>query len=271
MKILKWLGIFFIVIIVFITITFGIVYFFTKDIPPVMDKFFDTLKEENYEEAYNQITSKGFRQETNFQEFERVVKEMSFDNVKKSSWYKGRNISYKNGQVKATMDGKVEMENTSVQLATEFVREDGEWKLYYLSVISKENTPKEGMQILLPSDEKQKTIIKNTILLFLEDIEEKKSFSKTYNSISTIWKNQITEEEFSKIFSAFLDTSFTPNEFQESTLFISLSNITKTNILEVEGTVQIKENIMLDFSFGYIKENEIWKAIKINFDTKLKE
>ncbi|MEI7511471.1 MAG: hypothetical protein WCJ84_04915 [Candidatus Peregrinibacteria bacterium] len=272
MKILKGIGIFFLVVLVLGGIGAGSAFFFTKDIPPFMDTFFETLKKGEYNKAYTEMTSQEFQKNTDLKTFTDVIKGMALDTVKNSQWG-GRQISYEN-EVKAIMEGEVTTEKEVIPLYTTFVKEGDNWKLQYFNLQDSEKTDPKGIskEIIespesLPSENEQKELVKNTILLFLEDIEGGKSFSKTYSAISDLWKQQITEEKFTQVFADYLSTPLSPAGFQESTLHISSVMITPENALEIKGEVQVDQDRSSIFTISYISEHNIWKVAGIKMKT----
>jgi hypothetical protein len=85
----------------------------------------------------------------------------------------------------------------------ELLKESGAWKVIYLSA-PRAGVAAEPAGKPVPSDEKLKALIRQTLLAFNQAVAEK-SFAGFHAQISRTWQEQIAPQKLREIFAAFID------------------------------------------------------------------
>lgn len=109
--------------------------------------------------------------------------------------------------------------------------------------------------------------------LFIQDLSQK-NFDATYASLSDLWKNQTTIDQFTEAFQKFLDLEGKDFSFVQSTepelLTSPAVQQTEDNkvIMVLQGKYTAPNAEMLLFDLRYIQENNEWKLAGINIGVK---
>ena len=183
--------------VTFIALILVVVFYLTSGLSEAGTGFFEALKNDNMEEAYTYL-SQNFKTSTSEEELEHFLKQYGLKDIVDVSWG-GRSFNNNLGSIEGTVTTAL---NGTVPVTLNFIEEGSVWKI--LSI----NTAAAGVQTtsnkpLLPSKLEQKILIRETIHIFGQSVNEH-SMKKLHNHLAKLWQDKIDVQKLDEIFVGFL-------------------------------------------------------------------
>ena len=246
------------VIIAFVTILLVAIFFLTSGITDSADDFFKNVKAKNYSDAYSNL-SVDFKKATSEEDFIIFLKSSGLIGFKSSFW-NSRSIENSRGK----LYGTVKTENSSIKTTINFIKEDGDWKIFSIK------TDNAGLQNRdfktnnnIPPEKELVILVDESLNKFAHSVNMK-NFKGFHSYIAHLWSKQVTIEKLNTIFKVFMDNNINllPLLKSSSPTFTSKPTL-KKGILMIKGYYPTKSTKIV-FELDYIHEGLSWKLIRIN-------
>ncbi|MBM3890940.1 MAG: hypothetical protein FJ388_17655 [Verrucomicrobia bacterium] len=237
------------------------VFWLTGGVVDAGNKFLSLLGEGRTQEAYLAADA-ALRSSQTEQEFTRIVKELSLTEYASASW---RSRSMENNV--ATLEGTVQTRGGGhVPLTMKLIKQAGGWK-----VLSLEG-PKAGATISreakqVPPEDELRKLADKTLLDFNAAIQAK-SFAKFYETISALWKSQITAEKFQSVFQEFIIKQINLSAIEGvAPVYDEPPSINSDGVLVLSGYYPAK-TLRVTFRLKFVYEHPEWRLFGINVSVK---
>ena len=249
-----------IAIVVIIAAGIASVFLLTSGIEKRADAFFNAVKRHDIAKAHTYL-SEDFKASTDESSLKEFLSKGAILNFKSASW-SNRQISGNRGQ----LDGSITTESGGVvPLKLNFVKENGEWKIYSIQ------KPVAGMQATesspsAPSQSEQAALVKQSMHDFLVSVRQKE-MSHFHSTLSRMWQKQVSTEELNAVFINVIDSG--ANWPAVDTLDPVLSPVMKMDeneVLTLNG--HYPTNPVLKFEMKYVYEGVAWKLIGFSLEAK---
>ena len=190
--------------------------------------------------------------------FTQSVKDLGLTDFASASWSsreKKNDRAHLEGSVKTRSGG-------TIPLNLDLVKESGTWKVNYLSA------PQSGVAVeqggkQLPTDEKSKTLILDSLLDFNKAVQNK-SFDGFHTKISRAWQEQITPDKLKEVFQQFIDKKLDISSIKTVEPILSEPpQINSDGLLVLQGYYPTHPS-KVNFQLKYIYEHPAWKLFGIN-------
>jgi hypothetical protein len=163
------------------------------------------------------------------------------------------------GSVKTRAGGKI-------PLNMDLVNESGSWKVIYLAApqsgVAAEQTGKQ-----LPTDEKSKALVLESLLDFNKAIQDK-NFDDFHTTISRAWQEQITPEKLKEVFQSFMAKNLDISAIKRvDPILTDPPEINSDGLLILKGYYPTRP-FKVNFQLKYIYEHPAWKLFGINVNVK---
>jgi hypothetical protein len=235
------------------------VFWLTRGAVSSADTFLTLIGQDKIEAAY-QSSSATLRAQQSQESFAQSVQGLGLTDYASVFW---SNREVKNdrahleGSVKTRAGGKI-------PLTMELVKENGGWKVIYLSA-PRSGVAAEQSSKPLPPDEKSKALVLETLLAFNQAVAEK-SFAGFYEQISRTWQEQIDSEKLQEIFADFIDKQIDISSIKDvEPILTEPPQIDSNGILVLQGYYPTHP-VKVNFRLKYLYEHPAWKllGIKVN-------
>jgi len=244
------------VIIVFVGVIVAGVFYLTSGITRTADEFFNSVKKNDMQAAYTYL-SEGFRASTPQERLETFLRSNALNNYKSASW-SNRSITWKTGKVEGTIETA---DGGTIPIKIEFVKETGGWKILSIQKEMAGLNPQEAKKTV-PDDDTLRRMTDTTVREFALAVN-KKDFTDFYNSLSELWKSQITPEKLKDLFKVFIDNNVDLTIVkQHKPVFSKVPEISKDGTLELEGYYPTKPSATY-FKLTFLYEHPAWKLAGI--------
>jgi len=249
------------VIAVVIALAVTAVFYFTSGIVDTADAFFNSVKQKDIAKARS-FLSEDFKASTDENALEAFLSEGALLNFKEASW-SGRSIEGGRGE----LNGSIITETGGVTPITlMFVKENDAWKIYAIH-----NSPA-GLQsqdsaLPLPSHADQVALVKQSMRDFAAGINSKnmESFRET---ISQLWKKQITTEQLNELFVTFMEQNLDLTVLEPlEPVFDGEPRIDEDGVLEITGSYPTEPS-QVAFVLRYFYEGTAWELLGLNIRIK---
>lgn len=191
--------------------------------------------------------------------FTRSVTELGLTDFSSVSWSNREtknDRAFLEGSAKTRAGGKI-------PLNAELVKESGAWKVISLSAPRSGVTAAQSGGKQVPSDEKTKALILDSLLHFNQAIQDK-SFNGFQAHISRAWQEQITPEKLKEVFQQFIDKQLDISSVKNvEPVLRDAPQLNSDGLLVVEGYYPTKP-LKVNFKLKYIYEHPEWKLFGIN-------
>jgi hypothetical protein len=211
--------------------------------------------------AYESASATLKSQQT-LESFTQSVKSLGLIDFASASW-----SSRETKNDRAHLEGSVKTRaGGTIPLNIDLVNESGTWKVIYLSApqsgVAVEQTGKQ-----LPTDEKSKALILDSLLDFNKAIHDK-SFDDFHTTISRAWQDQITSEKLKAVFQQFIDKNLDISGIKRVDPVLSEPpEINSDGLLILKGYYPTHP-FKVNFQLKYIYEHPAWKLFGINVNLK---
>ena len=194
----------------------------------------------------------------NLESFTQSVKDLGLTDFASASW-----SSRETKNDRAQLEGSVKTRaGGTIPLNMELVKESGIWKVIYLSA------PQSGVAVerggkQLPTDEKSKTLILDSLLDFNKALQEQ-SFDSFHAKISRAWQEQITSDKLKEVFQQFIDKKLDIASIKTVDPILSEPpQINSDGLLVLQGYYPTQP-LKVNFRLKYVYEHPMWKLFGIN-------
>ncbi|KAF3885793.1 MULTISPECIES: hypothetical protein [Nostocales] len=257
----------------------GVIFFATRQLPKVANTFFHLIALGKIKEAY-QSTALEFQDNTSQADLVDFLQANFLMNYKRAFWL---SRFYKNYQ--SWIGGNIITQSgTKIPIKVHFIKENGFWKIYALEKSqngivkdSRENLILSGLiedgtriKPVIPTEMQAKQLAYDTLMSFYETVETN-NFIQFYDSISFLWQQQTSIVELESAFKDFLGKRFSLSGIVAGRIhFLQPPDINENNWLQLRGQVPdvIGYPSMLDFDLQYVREEAIWKLVKIKINVE---
>ena len=244
-------------IVIIILLAFGL----TRGAVKAGDEFLGLIGSGKIAAAYESASATLKSQQT-VQSFEQAVKNLGLTDFAPASW-----SSRETNNGRAHLEGSVTTRSRGkIPLTMELVKESGTWRVISLTAPQAGASVEQGGK-QLPSDEKAKTLILESLLAFNKAVQDK-SFVGFHQQISRRWQEQITPDKLKEVFNQFIETHLDISPIKEVQPVLSAApEINSDGILVLEGYYPTSPTKVY-FRLKYIYEHPAWKLFGIQVNVE---
>ncbi|KYC39337.1 hypothetical protein WA1_31885 [Scytonema hofmannii PCC 7110] len=257
----------------------GVVCLATRQLPKVANTFFYLIALGKIKEAY-QSTALEFQDHTSQADLVDFLQANFLMNYKRAFW-----LSRSCHNHQSWIEGDIITQSgAKIPIKVHFIKENGFWKIYALEKtqfgIIKDRREKfilsglieDGTRIkpVIPTEIQAKQLAYDTLMSFYDTVETN-NFTRFYDSISSLWQQQTSIVELESAFKDFLGKRFSLSGIVAGRIhFVQAPDINENNWLQLRGQVPdvMGYPSMLDFDLQYVREEAIWKLVKIKINVE---
>lgn len=251
-------------VIGFVVLVGSIVLYATRGLVTAADTFFSQIASGDTKVAF-ESTSEQFGSEGTLKDFEAFVKAKRITEYVSGKWTE-RSVKNNIGKLEGNL---VLKDGGTLPIILNFVKEDGQWKIYGFNLLEAEAS--EIKEKTIPSDVEINNLVKDSLVSFGQAIK-KHDFTDFYNnSISESSKTRITPEKFQEIFGDMkISEVLSQKELETKKPILIVPPAIKDNQLVIKGYYSTKD---YDYTFklGYEYEYPNWKLVSIGVNDSLEE
>ena len=223
------------------------------------DEFLSLCGQGRITEAY-QSTSDSLRAKQDEKSFAVQVRQLALDQYDSSLWI-SRSVVNHEGTVSGQFKGKNgRFYDTTVSL----VKENDKWKVAKIRVETFEmpnfNLPQ------VPYELELRDLVKETLLQFNKAVQSG-NFGLFYDTISPVWKKEITSEKLAESFKEFIENKVDISVINDLTPKFEPRPTTEENGILVVAGKYISEGGNVNFQLKYVLDVNTWKLVGINLKT----
>jgi len=251
-KFLKILG----VLIVIALIGGGFAFFFTRGMVNSAAEFFARISSGQLQEAYDG-TSSQFKASIDIAQLQSFVENSSLDRFREASW---GSRSFENNL--GRLDGTVVLDDgSSMPMFLEFIKEDGEWKLFHIEKKKAGITTDDPMSV--PEGTELAELIKGTTKEFTKSLDLK-DMTSFRHYMSKLWRDQYTVEMLDEAYGSL---------YEMGVPWLSLENyktvIPAAPVIDADGVLIVDGYYLTEpdnfvFTYKYIAEAGAWKVLGVH-------
>ena len=235
------------------------VFYFTSDMVKAADGFFDSVKQQDMTRAAS-FLSEDFRRSTPEGKLSAFLVRSGLTGVQETSW-SGRSVEAGKGSLIGSVTTS---SGGAIPLKIDFVKENGEWKIYAL------NKPPAGIQegggkVVAPSENEAVALVAESMQQFALAVNAK-SMAGFLEHVSNLWRRQTTAEKLDESYGAFYKTGMDLTVLQRySPSFDSKPVVDDDNVIVISGFYPTRPS-RVTFTQKYMYEGLSWKLVgfKIN-------
>jgi Ca2+-binding EF-hand superfamily protein len=165
------------------------------------------------------------------------------------------------------VEGKYELPTKVVPFNLKYIFEAPDWKLFGIHVKIRPVQAAKGSGVEIPPEPELKNLVHQTMLDFAAAVNAK-DFSDFHRKIAKLWQEQITSEEFGRIFKSFIDQNVDLSPIEPlSPVFQKKPYLDGNGFLILQG-IYNTEPLGTHFKLKYVPEETEWKLVGINIETK---
>ena len=240
-------------IIIIILLAFGL----TRGAVTSGENFLGLIGSGKIAAAYESASATLKSQQT-VESFTQSVKDLGLTDYASASW-----SSRETKNDRANLEGSVKTRaGGKIPLNMELVKESGTWKVIYLSAPQSGVAVEQGAK-QLPTDEKSKALVLDSLLDFNRAIQDK-SFDGFHTKISRAWQEQITADKLKEVFQQFIDKKMDISGIKTVEPVLSEPPQINSNGLLVLKGYYPTHPLKVNFELKYIYEHPAWKLFGIN-------
>jgi hypothetical protein len=240
-------------IIIIVLLAFGL----TRGAVKSAEDFLGLIGSGKIVAAYESASATLKSQQT-LESFTQSVKDLGLTDFASVSW-----SSREKKDDRANLEGSVKTRSGgTIPLNVELVKESESWKVIYLSAPQSGVTVEQGGK-QVPTDEKSKTLILDSLLDFNRAIQDK-SFDRFHAKISRAWQEQITPDKLKEVFQQFIDKKLDISSINTVEPILSEPpQINSDGLLILKGYYPTHSS-KVNFQLKYVYEHPAWKLFGIN-------
>ena len=224
------------------------------------DSFFKAAADGDFEQA-NTYLAEGFKSSTSEEELKAFLGGAGMLDYQSSEWG-GRSVDTSTGK----LTGKILTKSGgTIPLTMTFVREGGDWKIYYIQREGAGVDTTAAAQVSLPTRAEAAEIVKETTRAFAAAVNAK-NLSSLHEGASLEFQEQVPLERLNEIFAPFLtqDMDLTVLEGYEP-MFTTDPALSAEGVLRLEGYYPTTPSRAY-FGYSFINRDGQWQLLGINFN-----
>lgn len=233
----------------------------TSDIQDTANSFFNAIKKNDFEKAY-EYTSTEFKANTSLKQLEIFFRQTSLVNYNEAVWSK-RTLEDGSGELGGVIRA---IDGGEIPVTLKFVKEDGKWKILSLR--------KEGYGFSIAEVVKGMPTIEELYAMASKSIYElgeainTKNFSDFYSKISLLWQSQTTKDKLFSVFKTFGDNNIDLTVVKDlKPVFTEKPGFVDQRSILLRGYYAVKEKRYF-FDLLYIYENQKWMLLGAGINVK---
>jgi hypothetical protein len=226
----------------------------TSDIQDTANSFFDAIKKNDFEKAY-EYTSSEFKANTSLKQLETFFRQTSLINYNEAVWSK-KTLEEGAGELGGVIRA---IDGGEIPVTLKFVKEDGKWKILSLR---KEGYGFSSAEVVkgMPSNEELSIMASQSIYELGKAINSK-NFSDFYSNISLLWQSQTTKEKLLAVFKTFKDNNIDLTVVKNiKPVFLEKPGFVDQRSILLKGYYNVNEKKYY-FDLLYIYENNKWMLL----------
>lgn len=239
-----------------------VVFYATSGAVRTADAFFASVAHGDMETARGFLSTE-FQSSTSDEELLAFIEESGLDEYVSSDWG-GRAVDTSSG----TLSGKViTRSGAAIPLTMTFVRENGQWKIYYIERESSGINLATKEQLALPDRKEASEIVQATTSAFAEAVNAK-DLSGFHASASTQFQEQVPLEQLNEHFAAFLNQEIDLSILADfEPMFTADPALSADGVLRLEGYFPTTPS-RAHFSYSFVHDGDGWKLLGIDFNVR---
>lgn len=254
--------IFFFVLIVLVILIVAAVFLLTSGVTGTADDFFMAVKSGDMEAA-SVFLSEEFNAATSREEFEAFLKGTALVDYESASW-SSRGVEGKTGFVEGSV---TTADGGTIPISIKFVKENGKWRILSIekAAAGLEEKPPSGKPI--PDDGELRLMTDIAHRDFALAVN-KGDFTDFHQTLSELWKNQITPAKLLEIFQSFVDQEIDLTVLSQfKPVFSEPPGLNEDGFLVLTGYYPTQPSIVY-FTIKYVYEHPNWKLAGIHINLK---
>lgn len=239
----------------------AVVFYATSGAVESADGFFKSVAAGDFERAKTYLAEE-FKSSTSDEELLAFLERSELDDYASSDWG-GRSVDTSSGK----LTGKViTSSGGAIPITVTFVREGGEWKIYYIERESSGLSDR-AAEVSLPTRTEAAEIVKATTKDFAVAVNAK-DLGSFHATASDAFREQVPLEKLNESFSAFLTQDIDLTVLQNyEPMFTSEPALSADGVLAVEGYFPTTPSRAW-FSYTYVYRGVGWKLLGIDFNVR---
>lgn len=239
-----------------------VVFYATSGAVETADSFFRAAAAGDMQKAKG-FLAEGFTAETSDEELVAFLESSGLIDYREADWG-GRSVDTSTGK----LTGKViTSSGRTVPLTLTFVREGGDWKIYYIQRESSGLDLSAAQQVALPSREEAAALVNATTAEFAAAVSAG-DFAEMHGSASGEFQAQVSLDQFEESFSEFVSQAIDLTILRDyEPMFTSDPALSAQNILRVEGYYPTEPS-RAHFTYTYVHNGTAWKLLGIDFNIR---
>ncbi len=226
----------------------------TSDIQDTANSFFNAIKKNDFEKAY-EFTSSEFKANTSLKQLETFFRQTSLINYNEAVWSK-RTLEEGSGELGGVIRA---IDGGEIPVTLKFVKEEGKWKILSLR---KEGFGFSTAEVIkgMPSNDELLSMASQSIYELGKAVNSK-NFSDFYSKISLLWQSQTSKEKLFAVFKTFSDNNIDLTVVKDlKPEFIEKPGFVDQRSILLKGFYTVKEKRYY-FDLLYIYENNKWMLL----------
>lgn len=229
------------------------------DMPKVADGFFNHVKNQHFDAAYEMV-SKDFQKATSLDQFKQFLISTGLVNFKSSSWTSSK-FENSQGEIKGTVETT---DGGKIPLTMYFIKESSGWKIQRIEKesaglsMTSENDGK-----TVPADDDIKALAIESVYNLSQAINTK-DFANFYSYISKLWQQQTDKDKLMSFFQEFIDKKIDISSVKGAEIVISDKPMIDENQLLIFKGYFITKPKNVNFELKYVYEHPDWKLVGIS-------
>lgn len=244
-----------------VALILAVVFYATSGAVESADAFFRSVAADDIERAKTYLAEE-FKVSTTDEELVAFLERSGLDDYASSDWG-GRSVDTSSGK----LTGKViTSTGGAIPVTVTFVREDGEWKIYYIEHASP-GLDEKVEEVALPSRAEAAEIVKATTRNFAIAVKGK-DLNSFHAEASREFREQVPLETLNESFSEFLTQDIDLTVLQNyEPMFTSEPALSADGVLALEGYFPTTPSRAW-FSYTYVHRGAGWKLLGIDFNVR---
>lgn len=244
-----------------VVLIIGIVFYATSGAVESVDGFFRSVAAGDLERAKSYLAEE-FKSSTSDEELVAFLEQSGLDDYASSDWG-GRSVDTSSGK----LTGKVlTASGGAIPVTVTFVREGGEWKIYYIERESSGLSAR-AAEVALPTRTEAAEIVKATTRDFAVAVNAR-DLSSFHAAASDEFREQVPLQKLNESFSAFLTQDIDLTVLQDhEPMFTSEPALSADGVLALEGYFPTTPSRAW-FAYRYVYRGADWKLLGIEFNVR---
>lgn len=235
-----------------VVLLLSFLYFYTGGMTRVADDFF---AEESTDQANSFLSSYTVGYSA---EIHSYLNNHDMNNIQSTSWH-ARNFVNNKGSIAGDVSNA---QGDSIPTRVDFVKQDGDWKIYAIAV----QTPKATLKPNEPDLRQQENLISQSMSRFMQAAQQK-SMTTFHQYLSQFWQSQISVAELDKAFASIFKFKGDHNFLDNIKPTLNSAMIDENNLLVINGFFPLN-NARIMITQKYIYEATEWRLMSFSYSNE---